>query len=214
MNIPEEFINHSYDYFYEKVVSENKNTYDKYNSGYETIKNRHPVFGSNWSGNFFSSVRYMNWVIYAFITEFISKDKTIFDIGCYDGVLVKILCDQGYNTYGWNFNGYKASELDWPEMYNYLGVRDRIQTKFDEDIDIVIMFDYHHNYHPDNLFPAIKKSCFGSLPKTIFFDREYGTGLYNKLYYDESVLDGLKINQLVSFPKAGIREMMIWENEK
>lgn len=220
------FRNRPYSYFYDKIVKENKDIYKHYNSNYERIKNNHSVFSKGWSCNFFLPPRYMNWIIYAYITETINKDQTIFDIGTYDGMLVKVLLNQGYNVYGWNYSGYTTEELNWDEMYNFLNIKDRINIKFEEKPNIVIMFDYHHNFKPDDLFSSIRKTCFGQLPDTAFFDREETNGHpYNKLYYNADTLKNLGI-KIVNFPeceKSGVilagwnwditkRELMIWDS--
>ncbi len=215
--ITDEFRHRPYNYFYDKIVGENKTIFDSYNQSYERIKNNHPVFSKGWQCNFFFPHRYMNWIIYAFITENISKDKTIFDVGCYDAMLVKVLCDQGYNAYGYNYNGYTKAELDWDEMYRYLDIRDRVNTLFEENPDVVVMFNYHHNFKPSELIPAVKESCFGKTPEMAFFDTEVATGHpNNKLYYNQDTLNEIGI-KIVGFPECEKynertqRELMIWQ---
>lgn len=176
-----------------EVQSSHKRTIGLYEINYERLRKDHKQFCERWHSEFMSDHRFLNRVVYCLLKYGIGKEKKIMDIGCYDGVLVKILNDIGFDCYGYE-------QYPWKEMYNLLEVGDKINVKAPK-IDIAIMLNYIQEFKPKGLFKFIEKQC-GGIPEIIFFDREERTGMNNECYYDEKILNQYKI-QVLKMPFFG-----------
>lgn len=226
MNFNHKFINKPLSYFDLETYNNNRIVLDNYNEMYNEMKLKHPKFQYGWSSKFLSEHRFINRILYTFLVnaknsspdilfddELFKNKFTVMDIGCYDGLLVKLLNDQGILTYGYE-------EHDWNEMYDFLNIRDKINVKNIKDIpqiDVVIMLNYAHQFHPKGLFKFVKQKC-GSLPKYFIMDREERTPHYfNKYYYKQTILDEynfkiITFNECFKVSVETKRELLISKN--
>ena len=105
IQIKDNFLNHSLEYFKEKVMGDNSFLFN-YNEVFDRFSFNHPLYKNNWRVNFLDDHRYMNWILYTFLKnakeeaqdvlfthDVFNKDFTVMDIGCYDSCLVKSLND-------------------------------------------------------------------------------------------------------------------------
>lgn len=199
-------------YFKNRVSFSNERVLDLYCSHFDILRRRHKAFRSGWSADFLSDHRFLNWVLYALLVdvENLGNDFTVLDIGCYDGMLVKLLNNSCILAFGYE-------KHSWNDMYNLLGIKDKIVKRCRHKIDIAIMLNYVHEFHPDKLFRFIEKKCNG-FPRLVFFDREERNPHPNmRYYYDDTFLMENNLN-IVKFPNCSNvsiesdRDLLVWYN--
>jgi len=212
LDIKEDFINHPLTHFKEKVNTENEALFGKYDKAYDYLSLSHPVYNRNWRVNFLDRHRFMNWVLYSFLTnarhgsndvmftsEAFSGDFTVMDIGCYDSCLVAALNNNGVRAYGYDHN-------DWLNMFSVLGTTHKVNSENKkENIDVAVVLNYAHTFRPDDLLKFVEEKC-GNMPSLIFFDFDANVQHEHHHLYEASRSDYTTIR----FAASEERELYIW----
>jgi len=163
----------------DEIRTKHRNVLQKYYANIEHILVSHPLFSSGWSRHpatrFFGAGRFTSRVIYKFITEQIDKSKKILDFGCFDGVLVKILNDAGYDAYGFELNNFDS-------IWNKIDIAHKINNYTFRNSDVVIAFNICHNWKPEEFFKIIESEN-KEKPKLLFIDLEHSRKMHSEEYY-------------------------------
>lgn len=159
------------------ITKRHAQTISTYYDNWVARTNEHPVFGKGgWRCGFFHPGRFQNRYMYAFLQSL--KFNGLLDVGCYDGLLVQILCECGIDAWGFEEN-YHAP------YYDYLPLaKGKINSPQQKQCDIVLAFSVAQNFsNPKDFLDYIVSKNHGA-PKILFFDREATRGLHMQVYYD------------------------------
>lgn len=180
-----------------------------YNEKYSECRPHHNIYFRGWHASFFEEQRFMSLVVmHLFETGLIPLSMTVLDIGCYDGALVAFLRKMGINAFGFD-------KIRWDEMWGFLDVADYINVPY-PDIDLAVVFDYAHNWHPENMMPVVRKIS-GCYPPIILMDREARNQRNRQFWMDDDLLASRGIG-IVSLPRCrksvdSDRNLLIMEAE-
>jgi hypothetical protein len=116
----------------------------------------------------------------------------VLDIGCYDAALVAFLRRMGIEAYGYD-------KIAWGDMWDFLKVTDYVNVAH-PPIDIAVVFDYAHNWHPKDIRAVVRKIS-GCYPSLILMDREARNQQNQKFWMDDGLLNSCGIT-VVNLPKC------------
>jgi hypothetical protein len=165
----------------------------EYKQEYPERRSKHDTYFRGWHASFFEEQRFMNLVLmHLFEIGCIPRSMKVLDIGCYDAALVAFLRRMGIEAYGFD-------KIPWGEMWDFLQVADCVNVAH-PPIDIAVVFDYAHNWHPRDMRAVVRKIS-GHHPRVILMDREARNPRNHEFWMDDDLLNSCGIT-VVNLPKC------------
>lgn len=161
------------------IKERHRETISIYDRNIERCLKNHPLYRQGWSMHvntrFFGPSRGLNRLLYRALAD---TKKSVLDIGCFDGVLIKLLRERGVEAWG-------AEAYPFGELYECLSVGEYVNKGV--QCDIVISFNIAHEYSIEGFLKRVEKENNG-LPEVLIFDREESRRRNSPAYYDEANL--------------------------
>lgn len=180
--------------------AENEGLIRTYTDAWHHVPEHYPP---GWCYAFWEPNRFLNRVIYHHLTStgFVAS---VLDFGCYDGLLLAALVDQGFDA-----RGYES--LPCEAMFKALGVSNRVNTK--THCEAVIAFGVAQEYSFESFLKRIEEENNG-LPDILFFDREpTRPTIHNKTYFEPMFIlkHGIQVTQFPNcISNRSCAELLIW----
>ncbi len=191
---------HFFDAFFR---SENEDLIETYTANWHFIPSHYPA---GWEYNFWEPNRFLNRVIYHHLAS-LDERCSVLDFGCYDGLLVAALNENGFDAFGYE-------SMPCEGMFDALGIRDKINVR--PTSETVIAFGVAQEYSFLDFLKRIEEENNG-LPDVLFFDREpTRPTIHNRTYFSKPfmALNGITSVQFPGCVSERSRaEMLIWRRD-